>query len=109
MNPHKLHHLSRRLRGTPVRDSRKSLKDKALAQRLYRTFERDLELANVNGVHFYVKNGTVTLYGTIRHELDRELLVSLVQQIAGVRRVEEQLQIVAVPFQDPQSEIVLHL
>ena len=104
-----IHRITHRLRGTPVRDTRLTLKDKALALRLYQTFERDLELAHVRGIHFYVKKGTVTLYGTIRHELDRDLLLSLIAQIDGVEAVEEQLQIVDSPFQESQSEIMLRL
>ena len=92
-----------------MRDSRRTLTDKALAQRLCRTFERDLELSNVRGIHFYVKNSVVTLYGTIRHELDRALIVSFVEQIEGVETVEEHLQIVDLPFQEAESEIVLEL
>ena len=104
-----LEQLTRRLRATPTRDTRRTLKDKALAQRLHRTFERDLELANVRGIHFYVKNSVVTLYGAIRHELDRALIVSLVKQIDGVEGVEEHLQIVDQPFQETESEITLQL
>ncbi len=98
-----------RLRGIPIRDARLTLKDKALALRLFETFERDLELAHLRGVHFYVKKGTVTLYGTIRHELDRELLISLVAQLDGVEEVVEHLQIADRSFQESQSEITLHL
>ena len=109
MNANALRRLTRRLRAQPTRDSRRTLKDKALAQRLSRTFERDLELSNVRGIHFYVKNSVVTLYGTIRHELDRNLIVSFVEQIDGVEGVVEHLQIVDLPFQETQSEIMLEL
>ena len=109
MNVTPLRRITRRFRGQSVRDSRRTLTDKALAQRLCRTFERDLELSNVRGIHFYVKNSVVTLYGTIRHELDRALIVSFVEQIEGVETVEEHLQIVDLPFQEAESEIVLEL
>ncbi len=109
MRLHAIQRIAHRLRGTPVRDARPTLKDKALALRLYLTFERDLELAHVRGIHFYVKKSTVTLHGTIRHELDRDLLVSLIVQIDGVKAVVEHLQIADSPFQESQSEITLHL
>ena len=102
-----LRHLNRSKRPTPLRDARRTLKDKALAERLYRTFERDLELAEVRGIHFYVKHGSVTLYGTIRHELDRRLLVSLVEQIDGVAKVIEHLQVVDKPFQEREITLTL--
>lgn len=97
--------IVRRLRSTRSGDGRHTLQDRALARRLFRTFERDLELANVHGIHFYVQNGIVTLYGTIRHELDRDLLVSFVRQIAGVKGVIENLQIVDDLFQKGQAEL----
>ncbi len=109
MSSYPIQQIAHRLRGTPIRDARLTLKDKALALRLFETFERDLELAHVRGVHFYVKKGTVTLYGTIRHELDRELLISLVAQLDGVEEVVEHLQIADRSFQESQSEITLHL
>ena len=97
--------IVRRLRSTRSGDGRHTLQDRVLARRLFRTFERDLELANVHGIHFYVQNGIVTLYGTIRHELDRDLLVSFVRQIAGVKGVIENLQIVDDLFQEGQAEL----
>ncbi len=109
MPSYSLQPIARRLRGTPIRDARLTRNDKALALRLLQTFERDLELAHVRGVHFYVKKGTVTLSGTIRHELDRELLIALVAQLDGVKEVVEHLQIVDRPFQESPSEITLHL
>ncbi len=109
MIAYSLRQLTRRLRPAPARDTRRTLKDKVLVHRLYRTFESDLELASVRGIHFYVKDNVVTLYGTIRHELDRTLLVSLIEQIDGVEEVVEHLQIVDQPFQETQSEITLQL
>ena len=110
MPSYSLPQMAHRLRGTPIRDdTRLTLKDKALAVRLFQIFERDLELAHVHGVHFYVKKGTVMLSGTIRHQLDRELLLSLVAQLDGVKEVVEHLQIVERPFQESPSEITLHL
>ncbi len=94
---------------TPARDSRQTLKDRTLAIRLYRTFECDLELTHIRGIHFYVQHGTVTLYGTIRHELDRELLVSLVRQMAGVKGVVEHLQVVDLPFQESDSALMMRM
>ena len=54
MPSYSLPQMARRLRGTPIHEARLTLKDKALALRLCKTFERDLELAHVRGVHFYV-------------------------------------------------------
>ena len=104
-----LRNLSDRLRPSSARDSRLTLKDRMLAQRLFRTFERDLELARVRGIHFYVRSGIVTLYGTIRHALDRELIVSLVRKMQGVKGVVEHLQVVDEPFQEAEAELMLRL
>jgi osmotically-inducible protein OsmY len=72
-------------------------RDQVVAQRLQNAFERDLELARVQGLNFFVQNGVVTLYGTIRHELDRELIISVIRGVAGVREVVEHIQLVEGP------------
>ena len=80
----------KRLRRAP--DDRQTLKDRALGRRFRDTFEQDLEVADVQGLHFYVQGGVVTVYGTVRHELDRELLLSFIRQMAGVEGVVPHLQ-----------------
>jgi len=82
--------LSDHLRRAP--DDRQTLKDRALARRFRDTFEQDLEIADVQGLHFYAQDGVVTVYGTVRHDLDRELLVSFIRQMAGVKGVVPHLQ-----------------
>lgn len=92
-----LQHVSRfigRRRPSPARAERSTRRDRALTERLRATFERDLVLADVRGIHFYVQAGVVTLYGTIRHELDRDMLVDVVRKVPGVVGVLPQLQIV---------------
>ena len=79
-------------------------RDEALARRLYKTFEDDLELAAVRGLQFFVQNGTVTLFGTVRSTLDAELFTTLVRQVPGVKAVDEKLQVVDAQFQhEPAS------
>lgn len=91
--------LRRRLSGARSRDARQTARDLSLTRRLFSTFERDLELADIHGIHFYVQNGVVTLYGTVRHDLDREMLISLVRELAGVKGVVAHLQLVESRFQ----------
>lgn len=91
--------LKRRLAASRAGESEPTRRDRQLARRLARTFEGDLELADVKGIHFYVQNGTVSLYGTVRHALDRDLLVSLVRELPGVKAVVPHLQVV-----DPQHQ-----
>lgn len=95
----RLQALRHRLSRPRNRDARQTMRDVSLSRRLFNTFERDLELAEIHGIHFYVQNSVVTLYGTVRHELDRELLVSLVREIAGVKGVVAHLQLVESRFQ----------
>ena len=91
--------LQLRLQRTRSGEIRQTARDLVLARRLFNTFERDLELAEIHGIHFYVQNDVVTLYGTVRHELDRELLISLVREIPGVKGVVAHLQLVDSRFQ----------
>lgn len=96
----RLESLRRQLGLSRRGDDRQTMRDHNLARRLYNMFERDLELAEIHGIHFYVQNGIVTLYGTVRHELDRELLMSLVRETSGVKGVVTHLQLVDSRFQD---------
>ena len=100
----RIHSIRRRL-GLPRRGhDRQTARDVSLARRLFNTFERDLELADIQGVHFYVQGGVVTLYGTVRHELDRDLLMTLVREMQGVKGVVTHLQLVDPRFQETSSE-----
>ena len=73
-------------------------RDETLCRRLCRTIEHDLELADIQGIHFYVQNGVVTLYGAVRHNLDRDLLTSLVRHVPGVKGVVPHLQVMGGRF-----------
>lgn len=96
-----------KLRGLRIRrqsrlqDERQTSKDRALALRLFNTFEHDLAQTDMRGLQFYVQHGTVTLYGIIRHEIDRELLSSVVRQMPGVKGVVDNLHVVDQRFQQP--------
>lgn len=96
----RIHSLRRQFGLRRSGSDRQTTSDLNLARRLYNTFERDLELAEIQGIHFYVQNGIVTLYGTVRHELDRDLLMSLVREMSGVKGVVTHLQLVDSRFQD---------
>jgi osmotically-inducible protein OsmY len=82
----------------------KTRRDQVVARRLQNTFERDLELASVQGLNFFVQDGVVTLYGTIRHELDRELISSVVRSVPGVREVVEHVSVARPDQGSPQPE-----
>lgn len=83
-----------RVRALRWGSSSQTQSDRAVARRLYATFERDLELADVHGVQFYVRGGIVTIYGTIKNSLDADLIVSLVRQVPGVKGVKTNLQVI---------------
>ncbi|HET6566416.1 MAG TPA: BON domain-containing protein, partial [Rhodothermales bacterium] len=52
-------------------EKRATLRDRALAERLRNAFERDLHASKAGGIHVYALDGNVTLYGSVRHQLDR--------------------------------------
>lgn len=86
--------ITSRVRQLGGRRSTQTQLDRAVARRLYATFERELELADVHGVQFYVRGGTVTIYGTIKNSLDADLIMSLVRQVPGVKGVRTNLQVI---------------
>ncbi len=82
-----------RLRGADTAQGYKTRRDRVIARRLQETFDRDLELTRVSGLHLFVQNSEVTLYGTVQNELDRELIVAIAGKIPGVKGVIEHLQV----------------
>ena len=100
----RIHSIGKRLGLARRSHDRQTSRDISLARRLFSTFERDLELADIQGVHFYVQGGVVTLYGTVRHELDRDLLMTLVREMQGVKGVVTHLQLVDARFQDTSAD-----
>lgn len=92
--PQALRKLATHLSSLAFGHSSKTAQDRALARRLHATFEKDLELADVHGLQFYVRAGTVTVYGTIKNSLDHDLIVSLVRQVPGVKGVQTNLQVI---------------
>lgn len=86
--------IRQRLKRPATVKEQRTVRDQVLARRLFDRFERDLAEADLQGLHFYVRDGVVTLHGTIRHELDYELLEDLVEGVTGVRRVISNLQTV---------------
>ncbi len=85
--------LARRLRSLLRRNAGRASRDQRIARRLRDAFEEDLAAADVRGLHFYAQNGTVTIYGTVRHSLDRDLLRSIAEEVPGVEKVEVHLQV----------------
>lgn len=77
-----------------VRQTVQTERDQALLARVAAVFERDMERATVTGLRLYVQNGAVTIYGTVEHALDEQLIVRLVQTVPGVQAVVPHLQTV---------------
>ncbi len=69
-------------------------RDQALLSRVASVFESDLERASVSGLKLYVQNAVVTVYGTVDHALDEQLIVRVVQTVPGVQAVVPHLQTV---------------
>ena len=79
--------------GRPDTPKPPEVSDRALAKRLSNLIERDLYLTGVEDVRFFVKDGVVLIRGSVRHYLDRSLLVSLVESVPGVRSVAADLKV----------------
>ncbi|MCH8276091.1 MAG: BON domain-containing protein [Bacteroidetes bacterium] len=68
--------------------------DREIAERLLNLFEDDLEMADISGIRFFVRSGTVLVQGLVTSAADRQQLLSIVKQIPGLRSVENRLQTV---------------
>jgi hypothetical protein len=68
--------------------------DRALARNVHQAFLQDPALSTVaTEVTITAENGTVTLKGTVENEQQKSAMASKAQQVAGVQRVDNQLQV----------------
>lgn len=66
--------------------------DQQIARRLFVTFER-LGMVHTQGLHFYVFDGAVSIYGSVATPEVRDQVLNLITTLPGVRQVTEHLQI----------------
>jgi osmotically-inducible protein OsmY len=67
--------------------------DRLIAFELLDYFEKDLSLANISGIHFHVRDSNVRVTGCIGTHSDRDILLTLVRRVPGVRSVENRVRI----------------
>ncbi len=72
--------------------------DRDLAERLLLLFERERD--DRQGLQFFVKDGTVAVYGVISPTRDRDLVLARIRNEPGVTAVEDHLVTFGTPV-DP--------
>lgn len=70
----------------------KTVSDQRIARRLFVSVER-LGMVHTKGLHFYVFDGAVSLYGSVATPEVRDQVLALVTALPGVRQVTEHLQV----------------
>lgn len=86
--------------------SRRSARDEALARYLFHTFEEELAPSELHGFHLYVRDGVVTICGTVESDTDRRLITSRLREEAGVTRVVDHMEVVDTEMLESQSAVV---
>ena|SRR5690554_5181950 len=66
--------------------------DRLLAQRVYVAFER-LAASLADGLHFYVFEGAISVYGTVGSYDERDEVVATLAAIPGGSRIDDHLEI----------------
>lgn len=70
--------------------------DQALNQRIRQALSGDMTLATaIQKVHFDTDNGEVTLHGYVATDKQKADIVAKVQQVAGVKKIDDQLRTAA--------------
>jgi osmotically-inducible protein OsmY len=68
--------------------------DRTLAQRVEDALRKNTTLASAaQNVQVYANNGEITLRGSVSSEQEKTNMVSAAQQVAGVTRVNNQLEV----------------
>ncbi len=61
--------------------------DKDLAIRIASVFQSDLAQSYTSGIHFFVEDGDVIVKGFVDNSANQQLLLFILKQVPGVRRV----------------------
>ena len=61
--------------------------DKDLAIRIASVFQSDLAQSYTSGIHFFVEDGDVIVKGFVDNSANQQLLLFVLKQVPGVRRV----------------------
>ena len=70
--------------------------DQALNQRIRQALSGDMTLATaLQRIHFDTDNGEVTLHGYVATDKQKADIITKVQQVAGVKKIEDQLRTAA--------------
>ena len=70
-------------------------KDKSLAQRASRIVKK-ASLTKAKNIRVKIVNGTASLLGTVTHPMDKEHLENILNNLAGVKKVENKLAITSI-------------
>jgi len=71
--------------------------DRAFAQRIETDLRKDSALpAAAQNIQVYAQNGEVTLRGSVNNEQEKTTIGSAVQQMSGVSKVDNQIQVASV-------------
>lgn len=96
--------LANRLRRAPSKRDGRTEADRLLTRRICRMVDPELERAGVGGLQFYVRDGSVTVFGPVADESRSELVLSLLQRVPGIHRVVSQLQVIDPEVLQPLNQ-----
>lgn len=83
--------------------------DRQLATFLFETFESSLNGLQIDGLRFYVKQGILTIHGTLYNEYDHEMVIKYASRIAGLKAVVDRMQVVEDVNKEEPARIFLLL
>lgn len=64
-----------------------AVSDKQLAKRIASLFESNLADIDLSGIRFFVRDGVIEIRGLVACSSDQRLVLSIVEEIQGVRHV----------------------
>ena len=96
--------LANKLRTTPSRRNARTEADRLLARRICRMVDPGLEQAGITGLQFYVRDGSVTVFGPVTDESRRDHVVALLRKVPGIHAVISQMQLIDPEVLQPISQ-----
>ncbi|MBL7980158.1 MAG: hypothetical protein JNN12_17610 [Bacteroidetes Order II. Incertae sedis bacterium] len=76
---------------TSVGRSEKTKQDQSLCFSVCQLFDHDLAHLSLNGLHFYIRDGILTVQGTLKDNIAKETVFKLLESIAGIKEIVDMI------------------
>ncbi|HCR49957.1 MAG TPA: hypothetical protein DIW24_10025 [Bacteroidetes bacterium] len=71
--------------------SEKTCQDKSLCLSVCQLFDQDLAYLSLKSLHFYVRDGVLTIQGTLKDPIAKETVFKLLESVGGIKEIVDMI------------------